>query len=161
MTQGPMTLSEGQGQIIQKKYKKNLTTGPFYFTHRLYHIYYDSFLWLIWALPSCFLILPRNLNHITNACICNVRNTFSQLDNMTKNQIPKARTSFLHFQTSPKRSSKNKDLLHRSIAVSYNSNMFLISFIKFYFWVTVKFCDSNMVRSLSVWPVVRIRYSHL
>ena len=25
-----------------------------YFIHRLHHIYYHSFLWLIWALPSCF-----------------------------------------------------------------------------------------------------------
>ena len=31
-----------------------------YFTHRLHHIYYHSFLRLIWALPSCF-----TLHHMT------------------------------------------------------------------------------------------------
>ena len=36
MTQVPMTLTKGC-----------------YFTHRLYHILYHSFLWLISALPSC------------------------------------------------------------------------------------------------------------
>ena len=33
-----------------------MTNWPYlgcYFTHRLHHIYYHRFLWLIWALPSC------------------------------------------------------------------------------------------------------------
>ena len=34
-----------------------------YFTHRLHHIYYHSFLWLIWALPSCSIFSDIKSDH--------------------------------------------------------------------------------------------------
>ena len=55
MTQVPMVKLTDQGQIISKMDKKS-NTSPYlgcHFTHRLPHIYCHSFLWLIWALPSC------------------------------------------------------------------------------------------------------------
>ena len=53
----PKVKVKGQGQIFNKKMCKKTKNCSYlggYFTHRLHHIYYHSFLWLIWALPSCW-----------------------------------------------------------------------------------------------------------
>ena len=68
MTQVPMTLTFGQGQRSRSNYPKNgLNNKQLAISWMLFHpqtslyllsiIYYHSFLWLIWALPSCSFFL--------------------------------------------------------------------------------------------------------
>ena len=62
MIQVPMTLTFGQNFPDQRSWSKFpkmgqiLNNWPYlgcYFTHIIHHIYYHSFVWLIWALSSC------------------------------------------------------------------------------------------------------------